>query len=265
MTLRGGILLATALFAPAIASAQPVPVPDPDPADPSYPPPVPQPIDPDDARIPEPITVPAPPEESTYSAVDHTYQRTLTETRPMWRDIGFSLSAGGGASGFTSETARNATQSGGDWDVRATIGTRLPVAAEISYLGSAQTIDALGLDDSAVLVGNGVQAAVRLNLLGDTSLQPFIFAGAAWRRYDLANTDSNTSDVTDNDDVVEFPIGAGLSFRTRQGFLLDARGEFRAATNEDLMPSLTVDGPLGNDNKASLHRWGVTANVGYEF
>jgi hypothetical protein len=31
------------------------------------------------------------------------------------------------------------------------------------------------------------------------------------------------------------------------------------------MPSLTQPGPFDNDDRASLHRWGVNANIGYEF
>jgi hypothetical protein len=47
-------------------------------------------------------------------------------------------------------------------------------------------------------------------------------------------------------------MGVGLSGRWA-GLVLDARGEFRMATNEDLVAN------------ESMHRWGVNANVGYEF
>lgn len=282
MIRRTLLLYATsaAIFAPA-AFAQTAPedpqptIPDPGPAPTEDPTPTT-----DDTRLPDPslpaedpATVDAEPEPVEPVREDPTFmsQRMYTTTtteekRPsILGEWGFALAAGGGVSGFTSETARDATQDGGGWDVRATIGTRLPVAAEIAYIGSAQSIDALGLDDGAVLVGNGVQGNLRLNVLTETAVQPFIYAGAAWRRYDLANTDTNTSSVAGNDDVVEFPIGIGLAYRYR-GFLLDTRGEFRAATNEDLMPSLTASrGLAGDDNNASLHRWGVTANLGVEF
>jgi hypothetical protein len=201
----------------------------------------------------------------TFSAADRTYTTTTTERHGMFSAYGVSLSAGGGVSGFTSSTAREATKDGGGWDVRATIGTRLPLAAEVSYLGSAQRINALGLDNNAVLVGNGVQGDLRLNLVSGMPLQPFIYAGAAWRRYDLTNTNTNTSDVSGTDNVVEFPMGVGLAYHYR-GFILDARGEFRPATNNDLMPSLNnSDDTIGNDSSAALHRYGVNANVGYEF
>ena len=166
--------------------------------------------------------------------------------------LGIALSAGAGTSGFTSDALRGSTNVGGDWDVRATFGTRSLLAVEGSYIGSAQSISALGVDSSAMLVGNGVQGALRLNGTIDAPVQPFVFGGAAWRRYDLTNTSINTSDLAGSDDVLEIPMGVGLSGRWA-GLVLDARGEFRMATNEDLVAN------------ESMHRWGVNANVGYEF
>lgn len=187
---------------------------------------------------------------------------------PDTERYGIAVAAGGGTSGFTNDDMRGATDVGGDWGVRMTFGTRSPLAVEGSYIGSAQSIAALGLDDDAMLVGNGVQAALRLNTTIDLPVQPFAFAGAAWRRYDLANTDFNTSDVNDTDNVVEFPVGVGIAGRW-QGLILDARGEFRPTIDNDLLPELTASGDtledVGNDNSAAMHRWGVNASVGYEF
>jgi hypothetical protein len=173
---------------------------------------------------------------------------------PFGSSIGFSLSAGGGGGGFTNENMRSSTDDGGIWDVRASFGTRLPIALEASYIGSLQGVDALGLDTDALLVGNGVQGALRVNATTRYALQPFLFAGVAWRHYEITNADVNVSDIANEDDVLEIPMGVGLAYKYR-GFMLDARGEFRAATNEDLV--LTRDD--------SLHRWGVNANLGVEF
>jgi opacity protein-like surface antigen len=253
--LRAALLLAIAT--PAAVFAQPLPDPEaPAPTDPDNE--TPDPFRPTDPPRPEPVA------EPTFEMKAQTYRTTTTESESPFARFGFAISAGGGVSGFTDNTARSATQDGGGWDVRATFGTRSPLAAEVSYIGSAQAIDALGLDDDAVLLGNGVQANVRVNLATDANVQPFLFAGAAWRRYQLSNVDSNTSDISDDDDVLEIPVGAGVAFRYR-GFLLDARGEYRRTTEEDLMPSLTQDGPFANDSQAELHRWGVNANIGYEF
>ena len=270
-----------AFLAPA-AFAQ-TPAPDPQPTPEPMPPTEPVPIegdiegdidvdtDPDidvDATYdtPDPVTTDIDPTvtgDPSY-VTNRTYQNTTTEVRePFLRRAGVSLTAGGGVSGFTNDTARGATQDGGNWDVRATIGTRSPIAAEVSYIGSAQTIDALGLDNDALLLGNGMQTNLRLNLTMTTAVQPFLFGGVAWRHYDLANVDTNTSDISDNDNVFEFPVGVGLAYRYR-GVLLDARGEFRPTVSEDMMPTVGDQGLL-EDEEAALHRWGVNANVGFEF
>jgi hypothetical protein len=254
-----------ALLLPAAAFAQPAgtPAPDPtqpttdDPANPSIPPTDTVP----DTTLPE--TNPPAQQEPSYKVVDHQYRTTTTEKRDTLSGYGLAISAGGGVSGFTDATARDTTNTGGGWDVRAVIGTHSPLAAEVSYIGSVQSINALGLDNDARLLGNGVQADLRLNATTNAALQPFIFAGAAWRRYDLTNTNTNTSDIADSDDVLEVPVGAGIAYHT-MGVIIEARGEFRAATSADLMPSLGND-VTQNSGEASLHRWGANATIGYEF
>jgi len=202
--------------------------------------------------------------EPTFMMTDRTYTTVVTISHgTSFRDLGFAVTAGGGISGFTDDSARDATDDGGGWDVRATIGTQMPIAVEISYLGSSQSIDALGLDNDALLVGNGVQANLRVNTRTRRAVQPFFIAGVAWRHYDLSNVASNMSDVADHDDVAELPIGAGIAYHYR-GLILDARGEYRPTLGADLIPSLVQDS-VTNDNEAALHRWGVNANIGYEF
>lgn len=211
----------------------------------------------------EPMPEPAPPPQQTYVEPQPTYEPTYEETKvedPLGR-YGLEIALGGGVEGFTSDSARDFTNDGGSWNVRVGIGNRSPLAFEASYIGSAQSIDALGLDGDSILVGNGIQGVVRVNFTQSYAIQPFAFAGAAWRHYNLANSDFNTSDIDDSDDVLEIPMGAGLAFKYG-GFLLDARGEFRLASQEDLMPSLTA---VDFDDRAQMHRWGVNANIGYAF
>jgi hypothetical protein len=196
------------------------------------------------------------------STRDTTYVRTTERER-----YGIAIAAGAGAGGFTSDSLRGSTNLGGDWDVRLTFGTRSPLAFEASYIGSAQRLTALGLDNNATLVGNGVQGALRLNGTIDLPVQPFIFGGAAWRRYDVTNSAANTSDVADKDDVLELPVGAGLAGKFR-GLIVDARGEFRYTTNADLIRTGNANEPIvgySNSEFGTMHRWGVNANVGYEF
>lgn len=180
-----------------------------------------------------------------------------------WADrYGVEVALGGGVEGFTGDAAQNFTDVGGGWNVKLGIGNTQVLGFEALYFGSAQGINALGLDDSAILVGNGIQGNVRVNFMSDYTIRPFGYAGAAWRHYNLSNTDFNTSDISDSDDVLEIPLGGGIA-ATYRGFLFDARGEFRiAAAGDDLMPNLTPN--LDND-AAGLDRWGFNANVGYQF
>ncbi|MBS1122311.1 MAG: hypothetical protein H6Q90_4539 [Deltaproteobacteria bacterium] len=201
---------------------------------------------------PAPVVAPTP----TYEPMGQPVHEEQQEN--WYKKYGVSVSLGGGVAGFTNKTLRDTTRVGGDWTVRLTIGSRSMLAGEAAYIGSAQSIDALGLDSDALLVSNGIQGNLRLNLINDMPVQPFVYGGAAWRRYTLARDNFNTSDVLSKDDVLEIPLGVGIAAKT-QGFLFDARGEARIATNEDLLPSIDRTGA------AAMHRWSINANVGYEF
>jgi hypothetical protein len=215
-------------------------------AQPTYtPPPPPQ----GNTTVVAPIVTPTPVEEPV--AEENLFQR-----------YGISVQLGGGVSGFTSDSMDDATDIGGDWDVRAIFGARSPLAIEAAYIGSAQSIDALGLDNDAVLLGNGAQGDLRLNgLFGESMVQPYLFGGVAWRHYNLTNESFNTSDISDSDDVLEFPVGAGIGFQAG-GFNLDVRGEFRPTLLEDMVPQFEAGDP---DDAAAMHRWGVNANIGLVF
>ena len=206
----------------------------------------------------EPTNIPPVPEPDQQPT---SYPAPTPQEKSMVERIGLSIAAGGGVEGFTNDSARRTTTDGGLWDVRATVGTRNFLAFEAHYIGSAQAIDALGLDRDAVLVSNGVQGNLRLNFRRERPVQPFLFAGVAWRRYDITNAATNLSDIENQDDVLEMPMGLGVAYRWR-GLMLDARGEFRATTDNDLMPTLRLS-DLGE--RAAMHRYGVQASVGYEF
>lgn len=206
---------------------------------------------------------PAPPAPTTYQT--NVYEPPATpmaaETRPWYETVGYGISIGGGVDDFVGDNARATTKVGGGWDVRLTIGTKQWLAGEISYIGSAQAIDALGLDSSAVLVGNGVQGALRVNFARNEFVQPFLYGGGAWRRYDLTNESFNTSDVANKDDVFEIPVGVGVAGYL-SGFMADLRGEYRGVWGNDLIST-----PRSNDNTivGPLDRWAVKANIGTEF
>lgn len=246
-------LFATALVAVGgTASAQPGPDPVPTPTEtnPDGSRTMPDPIDPSATPQPPVViieTAPPPPTETTVVEV-------RPESRSMYERYGVAVALGGGVEGYAMSNQRDQTNDGGNWNVRLTVGTRSPLALEAAYIGSAQGISALGLDSNAVLVGNGAQANARLNL-SDTLVQPFLYGGVAWKRYSITNTNTNTSDLSDNDDVLEVPLGLGVAAKAA-GLMLDLRGEYRLATQDDLFAS-------GGNDRAD--RWGVNANVGIAF
>jgi hypothetical protein len=201
-----------------------------------------------------PMAEPAPyiaPEPSSEMYVE-------TPSKPWLERVGIGFSAGGGVDDFASDTMRGATGVGGGWNVRATLGTKSVLALEGSYIGSAQNINALGLDNDALLIGNGVQGALRLNFIEDFVVQPFVYGGAAWRHYDISNSNFNTSDVADSDDVAEFPAGVGVAGYV-YGLMADVRGEYRFATGEDLAPS------ANNTGDATMDRWAVSGSLGFSY
>jgi len=188
-----------------------------------------------------------------------TYEREPGTLESM-KHVGFSLSAGGGVSDFTNRDMRDTTGTAGTWAVRAVLGTKSPLGFEGSYIGSAQTINALGLDSDAVLVSNGAQGALRLNAVIGAPITPFVFGGVAWSRFRLADTSTNTSSIADKDDLLEVPVGLGVG-GSWKGFGYDLRGEMRFATNADMVPELSAGRETGSH--ADMHRWGVNATLGY--
>jgi len=217
--------------------------------------PMPAPPAPQTTIVVTPAPAPAPAPAPTY--VYEPGSRTSGMER-----VGFSLSAGGGVTDFTDQSMRDTTGVGGSWAVRATIGTKTPLGFEGSYIGSAQSINALGIDSNTMLVGNGLQGALRLNAVVGAPITPFLFGGVAWNHYDLANTSQNTSAISDTDNLLEIPVGLGIGGSWR-GFGYDLRGEMRFATNEDLVPELSAGRDTGSH--ADMHRWGVNATLGYGF
>lgn len=180
----------------------------------------------------------------------------------VYSQIGTSLQVGGGVADFTDAELRDLTGVAGTWNARATVGTRSAIAGEIGYLGSASEIDALGMDTSAAMVRNGLEANLRLSLPivnGPWMLAPYAFGGVGWTRYTLVNEGTNTSSVRGTDDVLSIPFGGGLSANFKQ-FVLDARYSFYPAFDDELLRT-----PTGStDESARMHNWVVNLMIGYE-
>lgn len=182
-------------------------------------------------------------------------------TDPAMRSrIGVGITAGGGITGFTDVAMRDVMRNdlGGLWDVRASIGTHIPIGLDISYLGSAAKLEAFG-EDNGTLIGTTFEAAVRFNLAMRDGWNPYVFGGAGWQRYDVRNPrfTSAESGILDRDDTLEFPLGVALSIRDTSGLVVSVRTTYRFVTGNDLVLQDT-------GAAAELHTWELSAAVGYE-
>lgn len=191
--------------------------------------------------------------------VEYEYQ----EDEPnLLTPLGMSLSIGGGIQEFVDDGIGDVTDLAGMWEARLVVGTRLPVAVEVAYVGSAQSLDALGVEDDAVLLSNGIEGNLRFNFAWE-NLQPYVFGGAAYRHYYIDDTEFNTSAISDSDNIFEIPAGVGLAYRVERA-IFDLRGTYRFAFDEDLV------NPPGPELEAvdfdeGLDTWGVSLRVGFEF
>jgi len=222
----------------------------------------PEPVAPPEPLAPPPSTVvivppvaPAPPPAPMYEPMPAPAPVAHHDKPPS--KIGIEALVGGGAVGFIDSAVRNTVNTGGSWDARLTFGSRLPIAIEGAYVGSAQNIDALGLSTNNHLIGNGVEGDLRLNFT-TYKVQPYIFGGAGWTHYQITNSATNTSSVLSSDDVGTIPLGAGISIRPGKAFLIDVRGTYRAVFNDTMFDRVT------NSNN-SMQNWGALGRLGFEF
>jgi hypothetical protein len=169
---------------------------------------------------------------------------------------GFGVSIGAGVTDFAQGDMREVTDPGGTWEVRFAAGTRLPFAFEAAYVGSAQAIDAPGLDPDAVLFGTGLEGGVRFDVL-PSEVNPYFLVGIGWGRYELAGVDTNTSSVDRRDDVLTLPFGIGVDVKL-DPFVLDARAIMRPTFDNELLPDRAEAGnPTRLDSMSLLVRAGV--------
>ncbi len=83
--------------------------------------------------------------------------------------------------------------------------------------------------------------------------QPYILVGAGLRHFVVANDDFNTSSVQESEDVIHFPVGAGIAMRY-EGLVLDLRALLRGTGETEL---------TGLDN-ANLHSGSIDLKAGWE-
>jgi hypothetical protein len=207
---------------------------------------------------PPPLAAPAEPPPMELPASMPDSPPVETRQSPV-SGIGIGAMVGGGVTGFYDKQARAFTGAGPSWDARITVGTRMPIAFEGAYTGSAQNISALGINDNALIVGHGAEGALRFNLTR-MAIQPFLFGGLGWTRYDLRRTPENTSSLRRSDDILTVPFGAGITARVARGLLLELRATGRAAFHDDLMDAAYAN--TGED--ARLHSWNAGGRLGWE-
>jgi hypothetical protein len=216
---------------------------------------------------PSPVTEPVPVPVMTTTGDDYDSRYSYA-----WSDdllpsrIGVSTILGGGVSGFTDSTMRGATADvGGLWDLRVTVGTHIPLGIELGYVGTATNLRGLPAGQNGTLVGTTFEGALRYNVLPHFPATPYLFAGIGWQRYDVTNANVTLSDsgMNDMDNLLEFPMGAGMAYRM-SGFVFDVRGTFRATTEQNLVLERATTSPTSEDF-APMHTWEASAALGYEF
>jgi hypothetical protein len=174
---------------------------------------------------------------------------------------GFAFQLGGGVTAFSRQQTRDTFGTGGYWDARAILGSRSFLGAEVAYIGSARDATATGLTGGPRLLGNGAEAAVRVNLPIEQQrflIEPFLFGGAGWTYYQIVNEDSNASNVKQHANALSIPFGGGVS-AAYDHFTLDARFTYRSVFDDKLVPLTNSD-----RSHEDLQNWSAGLTVGYE-
>lgn len=173
--------------------------------------------------------------------------------------IGIQAAIGAGVTGFLTQRARAFANPGGAWEVRVTLGSRLPLAIEGAYIGSKQNLTMLGLERNGFILGNGGEGNLRFNVLPGR-VQPYVFMGVGWTNYQLRDTQVRTADGRTSDDVFQVPFGGGLTVRGRHLFL-DVRSTARLMFNDTLISEAWNAPP----SMGPLASWTVTGRLGWQF
>jgi opacity protein-like surface antigen len=216
------------------------------------------PVDaPDPAVVPVPVPVPAPvpapePSEVVPAPVGPSYEGPAYLAPPkLYSVIGMGVLIGGNFNTFFGTAAQEDTKVGAGWDARVELGTRSHLGGEFSYVGSTNEITALGVDSRAQLLSNGMSGLVRLNVLTGP-VQPYAGVGIGYKRYQVVNTTTNSSDITDRSDVPVVPAAFGLAVRG-MGLILDTRFAVDAPISASIIPG------------SAMTSWNLGASIGAEF
>ena len=183
--------------------------------------------------------------------------RGPTRARRSTRTSASALLVGGGFQDFTNGHIKNVTGDGGYWTARVVAGTRQYVGMEAAYVGDARSISGLGFSTSSMLISNGLQGNLRLNLpivRGVSLIEPFGFVGVGWSHYTVTSNNAAVSDVTSRGRRAH----AAVRRRARdsyRGFMADARFTYTQTYYNNLTE--TIGG--------NLNTWGVGGQIGFEY
>ena len=175
------------------------------------------------------------------------------------KPLGIQVMAGGGLINQLDDETGDVTEIGALWEARVAFLNRSFIGFEAAYIGSLQTLNMTGLDDNAQLLGNGAEANLRLNLLPNAVIRPYLFGGVGWTHYNVTNTATAGVAVKDNDEVLHIPAGVGLDIHLLRGMTLDLRGTVRAAFEEQTFSAMAPA-----DDEMGLENWSASAQLGFE-
>jgi len=183
--------------------------------------------------------------------------------------IGVSTTLGGGVVQFRKSEMRSTTSDiGGLWDLHITLGTHLPLALDLAYVGSATHIGGLPTGNTRTLIGSAAEGTLRWNVLPNFAWTPYVFGGVGYQRYDVTGGDVTLSDsgMNSGDNLLSVPAGLGFVWRGDNGLVADIHGTYRFTWFQDLVLANGVPVTTTNSNDfVKLDNWQASAAIGYEF
>jgi hypothetical protein len=174
---------------------------------------------------------------------------TARADEPITR-VGVTAVIGGGITGFTDSAMRDAAGAGLAWNARVAIGSRLPVALELGYVGTGTTLTGMG---NATLEGETLDVALRYAVMPRASWTPYALVGIGSRSYHVvgASWQDMPPGMWTTERALVVPASVGVQLRDGRGIVLDVRGTYRASQGAGM-------------NAASMDAWEATLSLGAE-
>jgi hypothetical protein len=183
----------------------------------------------------------------TISVILACAPRTAHAGEPPSR-VGVTAVIGAGVTGFTDSVMRDVAGASLTWDARVAVGSQLPIALEVGYLGSDVALP--GMQDCTLEVET-IDAAARYNIAPRARLAPYVLLGVGWQRFVLVGAPAASGMRTSNSSLV-VPVALGVQLRVVDGLLIDVRGTYRASQAGGMVAD------------ASMNAWDATVSLGAE-